>query len=85
MGRVGGLADAPLGMVTLETELEELEEVPCVRCGHGYTAHEDGGGHCRGILSNGPMHRLPCMCPGMAWIPAQSPGPLSYSSPPAAP
>lgn len=51
--------------------VEELE-VPCRTCHHGYTAHEAGGGHCRAVVSNGPMHRLPCMCPGMRWV---SPGP----------
>lgn len=58
--------------------LEELEEVECVLCWHGYTKHEDGGGHCREVVSNGPMHRLPCPCPGMRWVPAVVAEPPTY-------
>lgn len=69
---------------TLEAELEQLAgEVTCLRCHHGYTSHQDGGGHCRGVVSNGPMYRLPCMCPGMRWVDPAGP-PVSYDSRPSA-
>lgn len=64
--------------MTVLLPMEELEEVPCLVCHHGYTAHEAGGGHCRAVLSNGPMHRLPCMCPGMRWVAAVVAEPPTY-------
>lgn len=53
-------------------ELEELtaEVVHCRRCGHGYPAHDDGGGHCRSrTIGWGSIESdLPCLCTGFRWV-----------------
>lgn len=69
------------------TELLELDgpAVTCRRCGHGYPDHEDGGGHCRGTISNGPSYRLACMCPAMQWVDPDGRSVGSYTDPPQRP
>jgi hypothetical protein len=65
--------------------LAELVELECLRCHHGYPSHQDGGGHCRGVIGgwSSPAAGIPCMCPGMRWVPAEVPEPPSYDAPPA--
>lgn len=71
-------------MPTLDEELAALEApaVICRACGHAYTVHEDGGGHCADRIGgwSSPAAGVPCMCPGFRWV--AMPGEPGYDGPP---